>query len=95
MPGLTRLKGGRVYDPEHGIDGEVRDIYFRDVGTERCFPVGVLLTECRNVVLRGAPSENGCGFPKNALTLLKSEAAEILLFTGIQRWMYALFAQGD
>lgn len=30
MPGLTRLNGGRVYDPEHGIDGEVRDIYFRD-----------------------------------------------------------------
>ncbi len=30
MSGLTRLKGGRVYDPAHGIDGEVRDIYFRD-----------------------------------------------------------------
>jgi len=28
--GLTRLKGGRVYDPQHGIDGEVRDIYFCD-----------------------------------------------------------------
>lgn len=30
MSGLTRLKGGRVYDPEHGVDGETRDIYFRD-----------------------------------------------------------------
>ncbi len=30
MAGITRLKGGRVYDPEHGIDGEVRDIYFCD-----------------------------------------------------------------
>lgn len=30
MSGLTRLRGGQVYDPEHGIDGEVRDVYFRD-----------------------------------------------------------------
>lgn len=30
MSGLTRLRGGRVYDPEHGVDGEVRDIYFQD-----------------------------------------------------------------
>jgi formylmethanofuran dehydrogenase subunit A len=30
MSGLTRLKGGQVYDPQHGIDGEVRDIYFCD-----------------------------------------------------------------
>ena len=27
---LLKLKGGRVYDPAHGIDGEVRDIYLRD-----------------------------------------------------------------
>lgn len=26
---LTRLKGGRVYDPENGIDGDVRDLYLR------------------------------------------------------------------
>lgn len=25
---LTRLRGGRVYDPQHGINGEVKDIYF-------------------------------------------------------------------
>lgn len=30
MPGLTRLHGGVVYDPEHGINGEVRDIFFQD-----------------------------------------------------------------
>ena len=30
MTGLTKLKGGRVYDPQHGVDGEVRDIYFCD-----------------------------------------------------------------
>ncbi len=30
MSGLTRLRGGTVYDPQHGIDGEVRDIFFRD-----------------------------------------------------------------
>lgn len=28
--GLCRLKGGSVYDPQHGVDGEVRDIYFCD-----------------------------------------------------------------
>jgi len=27
---LTRLRGGRVYDPAHGVDGEVRDLYVRD-----------------------------------------------------------------
>ncbi|MDH5358334.1 MAG: formylmethanofuran dehydrogenase subunit A [Gammaproteobacteria bacterium] len=27
---LTKLTGGRVYDPTHGVDGEVRDIYIRD-----------------------------------------------------------------
>ena len=24
---MLRLKGGRLYDPEHGIDGQVRDLY--------------------------------------------------------------------
>lgn len=28
MTGLTKLKGGSIYDPQHGIDGEVHDIYF-------------------------------------------------------------------
>ena len=27
---MIRLKGGRVFDPVHGIDGEVRDIYIED-----------------------------------------------------------------
>jgi formylmethanofuran dehydrogenase subunit A len=27
---LTRLAGGRVIDPAHGIDGQVRDVYVRD-----------------------------------------------------------------
>ncbi|MBX9605427.1 MAG: formylmethanofuran dehydrogenase subunit A [Gammaproteobacteria bacterium] len=27
---LTALKGGRVYDPANGVDGEVRDIYLQD-----------------------------------------------------------------
>jgi formylmethanofuran dehydrogenase subunit A len=27
---LTKLKGGKVYDPAHGINGEVRDIWIRD-----------------------------------------------------------------
>jgi formylmethanofuran dehydrogenase subunit A len=27
---LLRLKGGRVYDPANGVDGEVRDLYLRD-----------------------------------------------------------------
>ena len=27
---LIKLTGGTVYDPEHGIDGEVRDLYVRD-----------------------------------------------------------------
>ena len=27
---LTKLTGGRVYDPAHGIDGKVQDIYIRD-----------------------------------------------------------------
>lgn len=30
MSQLTRLRGGAVYDPEHGVNGEIRDIYFRD-----------------------------------------------------------------
>ncbi|MBA3493222.1 MAG: amidohydrolase family protein, partial [Gammaproteobacteria bacterium] len=27
---LTRLRGGKVYDPAHGVDGEVRDLFIRD-----------------------------------------------------------------
>ncbi|MGD7035703.1 formylmethanofuran dehydrogenase subunit A [Methylotuvimicrobium buryatense] len=27
---LIRLKGGKVYDPAQALDGEIRDIYFRD-----------------------------------------------------------------
>ena len=27
---LIKLKGGKVYDPAHGIDGKVMDIYIRD-----------------------------------------------------------------
>ncbi|WP_295607292.1 formylmethanofuran dehydrogenase subunit A [uncultured Lamprocystis sp.] len=27
---LTKLAGGRLYDPAHGINGEVRDLYLRD-----------------------------------------------------------------
>jgi formylmethanofuran dehydrogenase subunit A len=27
---LVKLSGGTVYDPQQGIDGEVRDLYFRD-----------------------------------------------------------------
>ncbi|MEQ8823276.1 MAG: formylmethanofuran dehydrogenase subunit A [Filomicrobium sp.] len=27
---LIRLTGGRVYDPENGVDGEIRDIYVQD-----------------------------------------------------------------
>jgi formylmethanofuran dehydrogenase subunit A len=27
---MIRLKGGRVFDPAHGIDGEVRDVYIED-----------------------------------------------------------------
>ena len=27
---LTKLKGGKIYDPAHGINGEVRDIFIRD-----------------------------------------------------------------
>lgn len=27
---LTKLTGGRLYDPANGVDGEVRDIYIRD-----------------------------------------------------------------
>jgi len=27
---ITKLTGGKVYDPEHGVNGEIRDIYIRD-----------------------------------------------------------------
>ena len=27
---LMRLAGGRMMDPAHGIDGQVRDVYVRD-----------------------------------------------------------------
>ena len=27
---LTKLTGGKVYDPAHGVNGEIRDIYIRD-----------------------------------------------------------------
>jgi len=27
---LTKLSGGRVYDPAHGVDGEVRDLFVKD-----------------------------------------------------------------
>ena len=27
---LTKLTGGKIYDPENGIDGEVRDIFIEN-----------------------------------------------------------------
>ena len=27
---LTKLTGGKVYDPAHGINGEIRDIWIQD-----------------------------------------------------------------
>ena len=27
---LFKIAGGTVYDPEHGIDGQVRDLWIRD-----------------------------------------------------------------
>jgi formylmethanofuran dehydrogenase subunit A len=27
---VLKLKGGRLYDPAHGVNGEVRDIHVRD-----------------------------------------------------------------
>ena len=30
MNSLTKIAGGRVYDPMHGIDGELRDVWFAD-----------------------------------------------------------------
>jgi formylmethanofuran dehydrogenase subunit A len=27
---ITKLTGGRIYDPEHGVNGDIRDIYIRD-----------------------------------------------------------------
>ncbi|MBS0330623.1 MAG: formylmethanofuran dehydrogenase subunit A, partial [Proteobacteria bacterium] len=27
---MLRLKNGRIYDPAHGVDGEVRDLYIED-----------------------------------------------------------------
>jgi formylmethanofuran dehydrogenase subunit A len=27
---LIRIKGGKIYDPAHGVDGEIRDVYVRD-----------------------------------------------------------------
>jgi len=27
---ITKLTGGRIYDPAHGVDGEIHDIYIRD-----------------------------------------------------------------
>ncbi|MBJ7495521.1 MAG: formylmethanofuran dehydrogenase subunit A, partial [Gemmataceae bacterium] len=27
---IIRIKGGKIYDPTHGINGEVRDIWIKD-----------------------------------------------------------------
>jgi len=27
---ITRIKGGKIYDPVNGINGEVRDIWIKD-----------------------------------------------------------------
>ena len=27
---MLRLKNGRIYDPVHGIDGQIRDLYIED-----------------------------------------------------------------
>jgi formylmethanofuran dehydrogenase subunit A len=55
---LTTLKGGKIYDPAHGVDGDVRDIYIRDgvivarpAGGERA---GVEFDASGKVVMAGA-----------------------------------------
>jgi formylmethanofuran dehydrogenase subunit A len=58
MPGLTRLRGGTVYDPEHGVNGEVRDIVFHDGRIIAPPPPGTTITHdidvSGKVVMAGA-----------------------------------------
>ena len=55
---LTTLKGGKVYDPAHGVDGDVRDIHIRDgvivtrpAGGERA---GIEFDATGKIVMAGA-----------------------------------------
>ena len=55
---LTSLKGGKVYDPANGVDGDIRDIYIRDgvivsrpPGEERA---GIEFDATGKVVMAGA-----------------------------------------
>ncbi|MEI6353797.1 MAG: formylmethanofuran dehydrogenase subunit A [Methylococcus sp.] len=56
---LMKLTGGKVYDPAHGVDGEVRDLYIRD-GRIIAHPHGEAVSvdqefDCRGkVIMSGA-----------------------------------------
>ncbi len=54
---LIKLKGGRVYDPANGVDGEVRDIFVRDgriVATDPSAKVDAEYDVTGRVVMAGA-----------------------------------------
>ncbi|MCB1513728.1 MAG: formylmethanofuran dehydrogenase subunit A, partial [Hyphomicrobiaceae bacterium] len=54
---LIKLKGGRVYDPANGVDGEVRDIYVRDgriVAADQSAKVDAEYDVTGRVVMAGA-----------------------------------------
>lgn len=54
---LTKLKGGRVYDPANGVDGVLRDIYVRDgriVGADPTAKVDAEIDVTGRIVMAGA-----------------------------------------
>ncbi len=77
---LTRLKGGTVYDPMHGVNGEVRDIHVRDGRVVSSPPAGQRIDEEYDlhgkVVMAGAidpHSHIGGGKVNIARTLLPED----------------------
>ena len=54
---LTKLKGGRVYDPANGVDGVIRDIYVRDgriVAADATAKVDAEIDVTGRIVMAGA-----------------------------------------
>jgi len=60
MSGRLRIRGGRVYDPANGVDGEVRDLCIEDGRIVAALPAGVPELDATGLVLMAGGVDIHC-----------------------------------
>jgi formylmethanofuran dehydrogenase subunit A len=89
---ITKLTGGKIYDPEHGVNGDIRDIYIRDgriVGAPADGKINEEIDVRGKVIMAGAIDMHthiGGGKVNIARTMLPEDhAADVIARTELMR----------